>query len=110
MFYNKTRGPFVNSASLSAFFQRMLTAATMCGAHPDYRGNPLVFTHNDLRMGNILMGPDGTLRLIDFAYSGFYPRHFEYIAMDHAAKYAKLGNFFTALIPFIADPYFEERL
>jgi hypothetical protein len=119
MFYNSTRGPFIDSASLSAFFQRMLGYArhVPCpyGAHPqtsDYRGNPLVFTHNDLNMDNIIMGPDGTLWLIDFAFSGFYPRHFEYIAMECAAKYAKPapGKFFTALIPFITDPYFEERL
>jgi len=44
---------------------------------------PLVFTHNDLHMENILMDNVGRLWLIDFGFSGMYPPYFEFIALRY---------------------------
>ena len=74
---------------------------------------PLIFTHQDLNMRNLIVGDDGQLWVIDWAWSGSYPRCFEFIAMKRQAineefmtkKKKPLGD---ALIPFICDPYYEQ--
>ncbi|KAI0350835.1 kinase-like protein [Trametes cingulata] len=38
---------------------------------------PLVFTHGDLYLRNMILGEDGRLWLIDFGCAGVYPRWFE---------------------------------
>jgi hypothetical protein len=55
------------------------------------------------------MGTDGTLWLIDFGFSGFYPKYFEYIAMERAERDHGRGPLLQVLIPFITDPYFKEK-
>ena len=40
---------------------------------------PLVLTHCDLNMRNILVGDDGRLYLLDWSMGGFYPPWFEYV-------------------------------
>ncbi|TFK57712.1 kinase-like protein, partial [Heliocybe sulcata] len=42
---------------------------------------PLVLTHNDLRPGNIIVGRDGKIWLIDWDQAGFYPPWQEYLGM-----------------------------
>lgn len=41
----------------------------------------LVFTHGDLHMGNLILGDDGRLWVIDWHNAGFYPRSMEAAAM-----------------------------
>ncbi|KIM39116.1 hypothetical protein M413DRAFT_29675 [Hebeloma cylindrosporum] len=40
---------------------------------PDHEEWPLVFTHGDLSLSNIMLSDDGTLWIVDWADSGFYP-------------------------------------
>ena len=40
---------------------------------------PLVLTHGDLNMRNILVGDDGRLYMLDWSSAGFYPPWFEYV-------------------------------
>ena len=47
---------------------------------------PLVLTHQDLNMRNLIVGDDGRLWVIDWAWSGFYPRWFEFVAMGRQAE------------------------
>ncbi|KAK7456420.1 hypothetical protein VKT23_010668 [Stygiomarasmius scandens] len=50
--------------------------------HPPYGdSHSLVFTHGDIHKLNIILGDDGQLWLVDWGYSGFYPRWFEYQRM-----------------------------
>lgn len=41
----------------------------------------LVFTHGDLHQGNLILGDDGRLWVIDWDYAGFYPRSLETLSM-----------------------------
>ncbi|KIM39117.1 hypothetical protein M413DRAFT_29676 [Hebeloma cylindrosporum] len=40
---------------------------------PDHEEWPLVFTHGDLSLSNVMLSDDGTLWIVDWADSGFYP-------------------------------------
>ncbi|GAB7354955.1 hypothetical protein MBLNU459_g5570t1 [Dothideomycetes sp. NU459] len=42
------------------------------------RGHKIVLTHADLHAGNILVRGDGTVVLLDWGVSGFYPEYWEY--------------------------------
>jgi aminoglycoside phosphotransferase (APT) family kinase protein len=107
---------------LSAFFNRKLDIAKKV-TFPDAHGNripcarpdskpfddsrPLVFTHGDLSMRNIIYGRDGRIWLVDWGQSGFYPRWFEYVSMVYAAENDKAPDSWNRLIPFIVDPLFK---
>ena len=41
----------------------------------------LVLTHQDIKPRNIIVGEDGRLWMIDWAWPGYYPPWFEYVAM-----------------------------
>lgn len=47
---------------------------------------PMVLTHNDLIMRNVIVGRDGKLWLVDWEWTGFYPPYFEQIAMMSTAE------------------------
>lgn len=47
---------------------------------------PLVFTHQDINMRNLIVGDDGCLWLIDFGWAGWYPLWFEYVVMKRQAE------------------------
>ena len=122
MFGGKPCGPFPDYASLSAFYNRKLGIAKDV-TYPDDHGNtihcarpdtepfddsrPLVFTHGDLSMRNIIFGRDGRIWLVDWGWSGFYPPWFEYISMVYAAENDTAPDSWNRLIPFITDPLFK---
>lgn len=77
---------------------------------PEYEDTgPLVFTHHDLNMRNIILGKDGKLWLIDWDYSGYYPRYFEYLSMHFAARAARVRSepSLWSYCPFVTDAYFS---
>jgi len=39
---------------------------------------PLVFSHGDIYLSNLILGDDGKLYMIDWQCSGFYPEWYEY--------------------------------
>ncbi|OBZ79419.1 hypothetical protein A0H81_01010 [Grifola frondosa] len=76
-----TRGPFTSYRELSAFFNDRQRRSLMPDADPAEAAAclkpfddsaPLVLTHQDINMRNILVGDDGRLWLIDWAWAGFY--------------------------------------
>lgn len=69
---------------------------------------PFVFTHHDLNMRNIILGDDGKIWLIDWDYSGSYPRYFEYLSMYVPARDTgvRFESSLWSYHPFVADPYF----
>ncbi|EDR10784.1 uncharacterized protein LACBIDRAFT_293285 [Laccaria bicolor S238N-H82] len=84
------RGPFASYSELSAFFNKRQQMAMNAEKLPrddpsrdDLFDNsePLVLTHQDLNLRNIIVGEDGRLWIIDWAWAGYYPPWFEYVAM-----------------------------
>ncbi|KAI9758727.1 MAG: hypothetical protein M4579_002902 [Chaenotheca gracillima] len=67
--------------------RKAMKAATEGTGLPKGRVPPtpksLVFVHHDLAPRNILLDPWGQLWLLDWDYAGFYPRYFEYAAMQN---------------------------
>ncbi|KAL4254181.1 hypothetical protein ABKN59_004541 [Abortiporus biennis] len=43
--------------------------------------SPLVFTHQDLCLRNIMIGDDAKIYILDWEWAGFYPEWFEYAGM-----------------------------
>ncbi|KAH9913539.1 kinase-like domain-containing protein [Fomitopsis serialis] len=119
------RGPFASLDELAAFFNdryRIALVAQRVGpaqakarvrADPfDDRG-PLVLTHQDINMRNIIVGEDGRLWLIDWAWAGFYPRWFEYVAMRIQSSHEETvvdrkEPLWDLLVPFICGPYYRQ--
>ncbi|TBU34044.1 kinase-like domain-containing protein [Dichomitus squalens] len=117
------RGPFSSYADLSAFWnakynaarafalRRAGAASTAMPSEPFDDTRPLVLTHCDLNMRNILAGDDGRLWLIDWGWSGFYPEWFEYVTARERSELvpsAKPDRVWGALMPFICGPYFRQ--
>ncbi|PPQ99469.1 hypothetical protein CVT26_014286 [Gymnopilus dilepis] len=71
----------------------------------------MVLTHMDINPRNILVGEDGRLWLIDWAWSGYYPTFFEFTSMCLQAENEKSNDFddpvWNALIPFVCGPDFK---
>ena len=115
------RGPFASYRELSAFFndrlRRVLESPVPVSSSD--MGNfddsmPLVLTHQDLNMRNFIVGDDGRLWVVDWAWAGFYPRWFEFVAMERQAENeetltGKKEAQWDAMIPFICDPYFRQE-
>ncbi|OSD01623.1 hypothetical protein PYCCODRAFT_1452686 [Trametes coccinea BRFM310] len=74
---------------------------------------PLVITHQDLNLRNIIVGEGGRLWLIDWAWAGYYPPFFEYVAAQRQSEDARTSGtddeFWKVLIPFICGPYFRQE-
>ena len=116
------RGPFASYAELSAFFndrhRRALDAQGVLPGDPARRdlfddSEPLVLTHQDLNLRNVVVGEGGCLWLVDWAWASYYPPWFEYVAMQRQSEDARISGtddeFWKALVPFICGPYFRQE-
>jgi len=111
--------PFTSYRELSAFFNDKLRSALESQVALSDMGKfddsaPLVLTHQDLNMRNLIVGDDGRLWVIDWAWAGFYPRWFEFVAMRRQAENEerltkKKEAQWDAMIPFICDPFFRQE-
>ncbi|KAG6860321.1 hypothetical protein C0995_012679 [Termitomyces sp. Mi166 len=121
-YVRSTHGPFASYAELSHFFnERHKMAADLKKIPLDdpSRANKfddseaLVLTHQDLNLRNMILGEDGRLSIIDWGWSGYYPRWFEHIAMQRQNQSEDISGtndkFWKVLIPFIAGPYFQQE-
>ncbi|KNZ77230.1 hypothetical protein J132_06225 [Termitomyces sp. J132] len=112
------RGPFTSYADLSCFFndRQQMTAKkyNIVLDIPFDDSMPLVLSHQDLNLCNIILGEDGRLWLIDWGWSGYYPQWFEYIAMQRQNEFKRVSGtddkFWKLLIPFITGPYFHHHI
>jgi Phosphotransferase enzyme family len=116
------RGPFATYSDLSAFFNerhRMAMDADKLPQDDPSRNDlfdnsePLVLTHQDLNLRNIIMGEDGRLWIVDWAWAGYYPPWFEYVAMGRQNEDEVISGtndeFWKAMVPFICGPYFRQE-
>ncbi|TFY54449.1 hypothetical protein EVJ58_g8856 [Rhodofomes roseus] len=117
------RGPFASYDKLAAFFndrykvalvqhRRVPTtkAESRVRADPFDNSGPLVLTHQDINMRNIIVGDDGRLWLIDWAWAGFYPGWFEYVATriqseNEETVVHRSEPLWDLLVPFICGLY-----
>jgi len=73
LFDHSGAGPFTTSKELIEYFNKT-------SREPFEDSQPLVLTHNDLSMRNVIVGHDKKVWLIDWGWSGFYPPWCEQIA------------------------------
>ncbi|KAJ3755134.1 kinase-like domain-containing protein [Lentinula raphanica] len=117
------RGPFASYAELTGFFNKRAVIAydawhKLPKDHPWRKtrfddSEALILAHQDINPRNIIVGEDGKLWMIDWAWSGYYPPWFEYAAMrfqleneqDRGSHY----KYWASLIPFVCGPYFEQE-
>ena len=115
-------GPFASYFDLSAFFNErhgMAMDAKKVPQDDPCRNDlfddsePLVLTHQDLNLRNIIFGDDGRLWIIDWAWAGYYPPWFEYVAMKRQNEDESISGtndpFWKAMVPFICGPHFRQE-
>lgn len=106
----REEGPFQTADELTRFMNKRSHRISGAPIPREYEiAEPLVFTHNDLNMRNIILGHDGLVWLIDWDWAGFYPRSFEFLAMSLAAEGQPgepIPSSWRLLVPFITEPAF----
>ena len=83
----RSRPPFNTYSDFSAWWNdrypisRRVVPEIHVGVPPEPfdDSQPLVLTHCDINMRNIILGNDGRVYLLDWGLSGFYPQWFEYV-------------------------------
>ncbi|KAG5634612.1 hypothetical protein H0H81_001381 [Sphagnurus paluster] len=117
------RGPFATYAEFSSFMKGRQYIAISCYAHhpvppegrvPFDESAPFVMTHQDINMRNVMVGDDGRLWLIDWAFSGFYPRWFEFVSMKEQCANeefltGKKAPLWDWMVPLICGPYYYRQ-
>lgn len=115
-----SRGPFASYKELTAFMEQRYCFYFRHKPEAKGRGerfddsSPLVLTHNDLNPRNIVVGDDGQLWVLDWAWSGFYPGWFELYTMSNQVSNEEVGGwydwFWDLMVPFVCGPYFRQQL
>ncbi|KAF9073039.1 hypothetical protein BDP27DRAFT_1417506 [Rhodocollybia butyracea] len=95
LFPLRPAGPFNSSQELVAHLDK----SGECWDHTQ----PLVLTDCDLSVRNVIVGDDGSLWLVDWTRSAFYPPYFEYIATMGAAANDKAVHSWKKHIPIVTD-------
>lgn len=95
--FHRPIGPFHSYAQLSKHCNKW---------RPRNRTNfddskPLVLTHGDIHMHNIIVGNDGRLWVVDWGCAGFYPPWFEYIGISPAADATRAPKSWKDLVPLV---------
>ena len=74
---------------------------------------PLVLTHQDLNLRNVILSDDGRLWIIDWAWAEYYPPWFEYVAMNVQNEDERISGtsdpVWKATVPFICGPHFGQE-
>lgn len=106
----RQQGPFSNATELNAFLNARSTNIRGISVPREYEEpEQLIFTHADLNMRNIILGDDGRVWLIDWDWSGYYPRSWEFLSMAlqaEARPYGPAPLSWQRCVPFITDPDF----
>ncbi|KAJ3983553.1 hypothetical protein F5890DRAFT_1522356 [Lentinula detonsa] len=111
-------GPFPTVATLEAHYRKQIADAEYYASRgwspspkskplPTSVFTPLVFTHNDLNMRNLLLDDRGVLWIVDWGFAGFFPPWFEYLGMLYAAQKDNNPESWQHCIKYMAEPNFE---
>ncbi|KAI5994786.1 kinase-like domain-containing protein [Pisolithus albus] len=116
-----SRGPFASYSEFSTWFNEWckigLDVRRLPEDHPSRKkkfddSEPMVLTHQDINLRNIILGDDGRLWLINWGWSGYYPPWFEFVATLTQAENPIISGtddeLWKSLIPFICGPYFAQ--
>lgn len=118
MFGYDPRGPFPTPRALADHFNLQLGIAQAhaargygrpphCEPLDESDFTPLVFTHNDLNMRNILLDNGGQVWIVDWGFSGYFPPWFEHLSMRWAAKKDHEDSLWQEAIKRMAEPNYE---
>lgn len=106
----RQRGPFPNATELNTFLNSRSASYRGSSVPREYEAPAqLVFTHADLNMRNVILGDDGRVWLIDWDWSGYYPKSWEFLSTALQAEAHPLGPTplsWQRCVPFITDPDF----
>ncbi|KAI0366744.1 hypothetical protein BV20DRAFT_1025768 [Pilatotrama ljubarskyi] len=118
-----SRGPFASYAEMSAFFNQCHHMALENEDVPQDDparkdlfddSEPLVLTHQDLKLRNIMMDRNGRIWLVDWTWAGYYPPWFEYATMtiqnERPVVSGTEDKFWQALIPFVCGTRYVRQL
>jgi len=98
LFEHEDRGPFQDFTRFRQYYEMVsesgwassVRARRSIGsvqplAHPSVMGVrwPLVFTHGDLNLGNIMLSEEGVLWIVDWETSGFFPPWLETVGLRY---------------------------
>ncbi|KIM78722.1 hypothetical protein PILCRDRAFT_824158 [Piloderma croceum F 1598] len=108
LFGDDYQGPFEHSRQLFDYFSKRPGNSGLRFDN-SYDSQPLVLTHNDLSMRNIIVDRDGKLWLVDWEWSGFYPPFCEYIATKNAAFNDRAPRSWCNYIPLITGIWLNEE-
>ncbi|KAJ7635088.1 kinase-like domain-containing protein [Roridomyces roridus] len=102
------RGPFASYAELTEFFERrrkgLLNGASIPPMDDSY---PLVLTHHDIRLHNLILDDKGTLWMVDWQGAGVYPEWWEALAM--AVQALDGDELWAAIVPRVCGEYSERQ-
>lgn len=71
--------------TLRGFFSTMLENMLQTG-------HPIVFTHNDMHEGNILVSGGHVSAILDWECAGFYPDYWEYATIMFGSRYGSADD------------------
>jgi hypothetical protein len=108
LFEGRSKGPFEHPMQLLNYFSGW-PGNNARRFDDSCHSQPLVLTHNDLSMRNIIVGHDGKLWLVDWGWSGFYPPFCEYIATKSAAYNDDAPRSWWKYIPLVAGAWLKEE-
>jgi aminoglycoside phosphotransferase (APT) family kinase protein len=108
LFFDREVGPFEGTRQLLDYFSQW---PGNNGPRFDisYESQPLVLTHGDLSMRNIIVGRDGKLWLVDWEWAGFYPPFCESIATKSTALNDEAPSSWCRCIPLITGVWAKEE-
>jgi aminoglycoside phosphotransferase (APT) family kinase protein len=107
LFQGRPQGPFERTRQLLDYFSKW--PENNGPFDSSYDSQPLVLTHGDLSMRNIIVGRDGIIWLIDWEWAGFYPPFCESIATKSAARQDNAPSSWYKYIPLITGSSSKEE-
>jgi Phosphotransferase enzyme family len=104
-------GPYADEAEMNLALRRQhdLSEFPPNVVESHSRSHPLVFTHGDIDLRNVMVKGDKVVALIDWEASGWFPAHWEYLKAHWVPSVHEQEREWRARIKEIVTPYETER-
>lgn len=103
LFTDYGAGPFDSGSEMEAWFNHKLE---ICKHYkhapqdtPPFKFTSFVLVHQDISPRNIILRPDGQVRLIDWAFSGAYPHAFERASIAKQHRFPEFNKMLLSVLP-----------